>query len=176
MGYKYCILCVKPPMTNRQHQKCLTLAKDKKDWTVAQLSKVLFSDEREDSPIDVTGTQFVEKDIENMAKDELQKLLMEQMDLRKKLEREFQSLKDNFQDQMKRELAYREEMVQQLQIVRDTLCNELDQERKARYAIQQKLKDADTKTLHRELFLQSSNPAPLSYIWAPRKLMYPPAP
>ncbi|XP_075063677.1 SKI family transcriptional corepressor 1 [Mixophyes fleayi] len=130
----------------------------------------------EDSPIDVTGTQFVEKDIENMAKDELQKLLVEQMDLRKKLEREFQSLKDNFQDQMKRELAYREEMVQQLQIVRDTLCNELDQERKARYAIQQKLKDADTKTLHRELFLQTSNPAPLSYIWAPRKLMYPPAP
>ncbi|XP_053572135.1 SKI family transcriptional corepressor 1 [Bombina bombina] len=130
----------------------------------------------EDSPIDVTGTQFVEKDIENMAKDELQKLLVEQMDLRKKLEREFQNLKDNFQDQMKRELAYREEMVQQLQIVRDTLCNELDQERKARYAIQQKLKDADTKTLHRELFLQSSTPAPLSYIWAPRKLMYPPAP
>ncbi|KAM8973381.1 SKI family transcriptional corepressor 1 [Pelodytes ibericus] len=130
----------------------------------------------EDSPIDVTGTQFLEKDIENMAKDELQKLLVEQMDLRKKLEREFQSLKDNFQDQMKRELAYREEMVQQLQIVRDTLCNELDQERKARYAIQQKLKDADTKTLHRELFLQSTTPAPLSYIWAPRKLMYPPAP
>ncbi|KAG8574933.1 hypothetical protein GDO81_009392, partial [Engystomops pustulosus] len=134
------------------------------------------TDRGEDSPIDVTGTQFVEKDIENMAKDELQKLLVEQMDLRKKLEREFQSLKDNFQDQMKRELAYREEMVQQLQIVRDTLCNELDQERKARYAIQQKLKDADTKTLHRELFLQTSNPAPLSYIWAPRKLMYPPAP
>ncbi|KAG8440794.1 hypothetical protein GDO86_006506 [Hymenochirus boettgeri] len=130
----------------------------------------------EDSPIDVTGTQFIEKDIENMAKDELQKLLVEQMDLRKKLEREFQSLKDNFQDQMKRELAYREEMVQQLQIVRDTLCNELDQERKARYAIQQKLKDADTKTLHRELLFQSSTPTPLSYIWAPRKLMYPPAP
>lgn len=66
------------------------------------------------------------------------------MELRKKLERDFQSLKgsaapspgrgagaepaagavltpgptDNFQDQMKRELAYREEMVQQLQIVR----------------------------------------------------------
>lgn len=67
--------------------------------------------------------------------------------MRKKLERDFQSLKgtgdpphcpgrgagpapgtgadlpappDNFQDQMKRELAYREEMVQQLQIVRGT--------------------------------------------------------
>ncbi|KAE8618513.1 hypothetical protein XENTR_v10009406 [Xenopus tropicalis] len=102
----------------------------------------------EDSPIDVTGTQFVEKDIENMAKDELQKLLVEQMDLRKKLEREFQSLKDNFQDQMKRELAYREEMVQQLQIVRDTLCNELDQERKARYAIQQKLKETHDALHH----------------------------
>nr|XP_045016646.1 SKI family transcriptional corepressor 1 isoform X3 [Jaculus jaculus] len=93
--------------------------------------------------LDVTGTHLVEKDIENLAREELQKLLLEQMELRKKLEREFQSLKDNFQDQMKRELAYREEMVQQLQIVRDTLCNELDQERKARYAIQQKLKAHD---------------------------------
>uniref|UniRef100_A0A8C6XRJ2 SKI family transcriptional corepressor 1 n=1 Tax=Naja naja TaxID=35670 RepID=A0A8C6XRJ2_NAJNA len=80
--------------------------------------------------------------------EELQRLLLEQMDLRKKLEREFQSLKDNFQDQMKRELAYREEMVQQLQIVRDTLCNELDQERKARYAIQQKLKEAHDALHH----------------------------
>eukprot|EP00063_Salmo_salar_P057159 XP_014031994.1 PREDICTED: SKI family transcriptional corepressor 1-like isoform X5 [Salmo salar] len=64
-----------------------------------------------------------EKDIENMAK-------------------------DNFQDQMKRELSYREEMVQQLHIVRDTLCSELDQERKARYAIQQKLKEAHDALHH----------------------------
>uniref|UniRef100_A0A8C2HDE2 SKI family transcriptional corepressor 1a n=1 Tax=Cyprinus carpio TaxID=7962 RepID=A0A8C2HDE2_CYPCA len=89
-----------------------------------------------------------EKDIENMAKEELQKQLLEQVELRKKLEREFQSLKDNFQDQMKRELSYREEMVQQLQIVRDTLCNELDQERKSRYAIQQKLKEAHDALHH----------------------------
>ncbi|XP_063045170.1 SKI family transcriptional corepressor 1a isoform X3 [Engraulis encrasicolus] len=59
------------------------------------------------------------KGIENMAKEELQKQLVEQVELRKKLEREFQHLKDNFQDQMKRELSYREEMVQQLQIVRE---------------------------------------------------------
>nr|XP_008118640.1 PREDICTED: SKI family transcriptional corepressor 1 [Anolis carolinensis] len=96
----------------------------------------------------ISGTQLGEKDFGNMARDELQKLLLEQMELRKKLEREFQSLKDNFQDQMKRELAYREEMVQQLQIVRDTLCNELDQERKARYAIQQKLKEAHDALHH----------------------------
>ncbi|XP_051511654.1 SKI family transcriptional corepressor 1 homolog-B-like isoform X2 [Myxocyprinus asiaticus] len=89
-----------------------------------------------------------EKDIENMAKEELRKQLLEQVELRKKLEREFQSLKDNFQDQMKRELSYREEMVQQLHIVRDTLCNELDQERKARYAIQQKLKEAHDALHH----------------------------
>ncbi|XP_019908610.1 SKI family transcriptional corepressor 1a isoform X2 [Esox lucius] len=88
-------------------------------------------------------SRIPQKDIENMAKEELQKQLVEQVELRKKLEREFQSLKDNFQDQMKRELSYREEMVQQLQIVRDTLCSELDQERKARYAIQQKLKAHD---------------------------------
>ncbi|XP_074863160.1 SKI family transcriptional corepressor 1 [Carettochelys insculpta] len=108
------------------------------------------SAERGEEPLgtDFLGTPLVEKDIENLARDDLQKLLLEQMELRKKLEREFQSLKDNFQDQMKRELAYREEMVQQLQIVRDTLCNELDQERKARYAIQQKLKEAHDALHH----------------------------
>ncbi|XP_076588359.1 SKI family transcriptional corepressor 1a isoform X1 [Chaetodon auriga] len=89
-----------------------------------------------------------ERNLENMAKEELQKQLVEQVELRKKLEREFQHLKDNFQDQMKRELSYREEMVQQLQIVRDTLCSELDQERKARYAIQQKLKEAHDALHH----------------------------
>ncbi|TRZ03517.1 hypothetical protein DNTS_030872 [Danionella cerebrum] len=62
---------------------------------------------------------LIEKNIENMAKEELQKQLVEQVELRKKLEREFQNLKDSFQDQMKRELSYREEMVQQLQIVRE---------------------------------------------------------
>ncbi|KAL2094060.1 hypothetical protein ACEWY4_011372 [Coilia grayii] len=86
--------------------------------------------------------------IESMAKEELQKQLVEQVELRKKLEREFQTLKDNFQDQMKRELSYREEVVQQLQIVRDTLCSELDHERKARYAIQQKLKEAHDALHH----------------------------
>ncbi|KAM6943050.1 SKI family transcriptional corepressor 1 homolog-B-like [Xenentodon cancila] len=60
-----------------------------------------------------------ERNLEKMAKEELQKQLVEQVELRKKLEREFQHLKDNFQDQMKRELSYREEMVQQLQIVRE---------------------------------------------------------
>uniref|UniRef100_A0A8B9U0P4 c-SKI SMAD4-binding domain-containing protein n=1 Tax=Anas zonorhyncha TaxID=75864 RepID=A0A8B9U0P4_9AVES len=57
--------------------------------------------------------------------EELQKVLFEQIDLRRRLEQEFQVLKgnasfpvfNNFQDQMKRELAYREEMVQQLQII-----------------------------------------------------------
>nr|XP_046251440.1 SKI family transcriptional corepressor 1 homolog-B isoform X3 [Scatophagus argus] len=57
--------------------------------------------------------------IESLAKEELQKQLLEQVELRKRLEREFQNLKDNFQDQMKRELSYREEMVQQLHIVRE---------------------------------------------------------
>ncbi|KAM3869796.1 SKI family transcriptional corepressor 1 homolog-B [Diretmus argenteus] len=60
-----------------------------------------------------------QKHTETLAKEELQKQLLEQVELRKKLEREFQHLKDNFQDQMKRELSYREEMVQQLHIVRE---------------------------------------------------------
>ncbi|XP_056138447.1 SKI family transcriptional corepressor 1 homolog-B [Lampris incognitus] len=62
---------------------------------------------------------LAQKTAEALAKEELQKQLLEQVELRKKLEREFQNLKDNFEDQMKRELSYREEMVQQLHIVRE---------------------------------------------------------
>ncbi|KAM4635242.1 SKI family transcriptional corepressor 2 [Polymixia lowei] len=67
----------------------------------------------------------LKKDLENMEKEELQKVLLEQIDFRRRLEQEFHALKGtspfpvfhNFQDQMKRELAYREEMVQQLQMI-----------------------------------------------------------
>ncbi|OCT98879.1 SKI family transcriptional corepressor 2 [Xenopus laevis] len=67
----------------------------------------------------------LKKDVGSMGKEELQKVLFEQIDLRRRLEQEFQVLKgtpsfpvfNNFHDQMKRELAYREEMVQQLQII-----------------------------------------------------------
>lgn len=45
MGYKCCIPSVKPLLNQRQCQKRLTWAKEKKNWTVAQWSKVLFSDE-----------------------------------------------------------------------------------------------------------------------------------
>nr|XP_056705054.1 SKI family transcriptional corepressor 2 [Euleptes europaea] len=77
-------------------------------------------------PIQETSSPHsLKKDVENMGKEELQKVLFEQIDLRRRLEQEFQVLKgtasfpvfNNFQDQMKRELAYREEMVQQLQII-----------------------------------------------------------
>ncbi|XP_062870455.1 SKI family transcriptional corepressor 2 [Trichomycterus rosablanca] len=67
----------------------------------------------------------LKKGVENMEKEELQKVLLEQIDLRRRLEQEFHVFKGsspfpvfhNFQDQMKRELAYREEMVQQLQMI-----------------------------------------------------------
>ncbi len=45
-GYSCCIPLVKPLLNHRQRQRCLTWAKEKKNWTVAQWSKVLFSDER----------------------------------------------------------------------------------------------------------------------------------
>ncbi|XP_066457939.1 SKI family transcriptional corepressor 2 isoform X3 [Eleutherodactylus coqui] len=71
------------------------------------------------------SSQALKKDMGSMGKEELQKVLFEQIDLRRRLEQEFQVLKgtpsfpvfNNFHDQMKRELAYREEMVQQLQII-----------------------------------------------------------
>ncbi|MEE6507827.1 hypothetical protein FKM82_031122 [Ascaphus truei] len=72
-----------------------------------------------------SAAQSLKKDVGSMGKEELQKVLFEQIDLRRRLEQEFQVLKgtpsfpvfNNFHDQMKRELAYREEMVQQLQII-----------------------------------------------------------
>ncbi len=45
MGFSCRILCVKPLLNNRQRQKRLAWAKDKKDWTAAEWSKVMFSDE-----------------------------------------------------------------------------------------------------------------------------------
>ena len=45
IGFNCRIPCVKPLLNQRQHQRHLTWDKDKKDWTVAQWSKVLFSDE-----------------------------------------------------------------------------------------------------------------------------------
>uniref|UniRef100_A0A9J7Y3N1 Transposase Tc1-like domain-containing protein n=1 Tax=Cyprinus carpio carpio TaxID=630221 RepID=A0A9J7Y3N1_CYPCA len=44
-GYSCRIPLVKPLLNHRQCQRCLTWAKEKKNWTVAQWSKVLFSDE-----------------------------------------------------------------------------------------------------------------------------------
>ncbi|KAK3516053.1 hypothetical protein QTP70_004001 [Hemibagrus guttatus] len=45
LGYSCRIPLVKPLLNHRQRQRCLTWAKEKTNWTVAQWSKVLFSDE-----------------------------------------------------------------------------------------------------------------------------------
>ncbi len=45
MGFSCRIPCVKPLLNNRQRQKRLAWAKDEKDWTAAEWSKVMFSDE-----------------------------------------------------------------------------------------------------------------------------------
>ncbi len=45
MGFSCRIPFVKPLLNNRQRQKCLAWTKDKKDWTAAEWSKVMFSDE-----------------------------------------------------------------------------------------------------------------------------------
>uniref|UniRef100_A0A8C5FVX7 Transposase n=1 Tax=Gadus morhua TaxID=8049 RepID=A0A8C5FVX7_GADMO len=45
MGFSCRIPRVKPLLNKRQRQKCLAWAQDKKDWTAAEWSKVMFSDE-----------------------------------------------------------------------------------------------------------------------------------
>ena len=45
MGFSCRIPCVKPLLNKRPRQKRLAWAKDKKDWTAAEWSKVMFSDE-----------------------------------------------------------------------------------------------------------------------------------
>ncbi|XP_056455380.1 SKI family transcriptional corepressor 1 homolog-B [Gadus chalcogrammus] len=98
-------------------------SKEEPSSTVEEVESKSFSEptsEESDEGKEATArAPSAQKDQETQAKEELQKQLMEQVELRKKLEREFQHLKDNFQDQMKRELSYREEMVQQLHIVRE---------------------------------------------------------
>ncbi|XP_051726467.1 SKI family transcriptional corepressor 1 homolog-B isoform X3 [Ctenopharyngodon idella] len=95
--------------------------KTQQDQTSVNEERLKEPNDDEEAMRNDTGSRgsLIGKNIENMAKEELQKQLVEQVELRKKLEREFQNLKDSFQDQMKRELSYREEMVQQLQIVRE---------------------------------------------------------
>lgn len=45
MGFSCRIPCVKPLLNKKQRKKRLAWAKDKKDWTAAEWSKVMFSDE-----------------------------------------------------------------------------------------------------------------------------------
>uniref|UniRef100_A0A673ZAP5 SKI family transcriptional corepressor 2 n=1 Tax=Salmo trutta TaxID=8032 RepID=A0A673ZAP5_SALTR len=78
------------------------------------------SEEEGEVDVETNSPVPLKEDVENMEKEELQKVLLEQINLRRRLEQEFHALKGNspFPDQMKRELSYREEMVQQLQMVR----------------------------------------------------------
>lgn len=88
-----------------------------------------------------------------LSKDELRDVLLREAQARKKVEREFRLMRETFEEQVQKEVAYREELTKQLQVVRDALCQELDQERKARFAVQAKLKEL---SLHYQQMQQRS--------------------
>lgn len=88
-----------------------------------------------------------------LSKDELRDVLLREAQARKKVERECRLMRETFEEQVQKEVAYREELTKQLQVVRDALCQELDQERKARFAVQAKLKEL---SLHYQQMQQRS--------------------
>ncbi len=61
MGFSCRIPCVKRLLNNRQRQKRLAWAKDKKDWT-AEWSKVMFSDESNFAFLWKSGSQSLEEE------------------------------------------------------------------------------------------------------------------
>ncbi|XP_040360536.2 SKI family transcriptional corepressor 1 homolog-B, partial [Ixodes scapularis] len=93
------------------------------------------------------------RNIFSLSKDELRDVLLKEAEGRKKAEREFHLMRETFEEQVQKEIAYREELAKQLQVVRDALCQELDQERKARFAVQAKLKEV---SLHYQQIQQRS--------------------
>ncbi|XP_022246319.1 SKI family transcriptional corepressor 1 homolog-B-like isoform X1 [Limulus polyphemus] len=70
--------------------------------------------------------------------------LLQETEARRRVQKEYDRMRETFQEQVRKEMTYREELAKQLQLVRDALCQELEQERKARFTVQQKLKEAHT--------------------------------
>ncbi|CAN7986650.1 unnamed protein product [Ixodes hexagonus] len=107
------------------------------------------------SPSDTRSPEDVldPRNIFSLSKDELRDVLLKEAEGRKKAEREFHLMRETFEEQVQKEIAYREELAKQLQVVRDALCQELDQERKARFAVQAKLKEV---SLHYQQIQQRS--------------------
>ncbi|XP_075539158.1 SKI family transcriptional corepressor fussel [Dermacentor variabilis] len=97
-----------------------------------------------------------------LSKDELRDVLLREAQARKKVERECRLMRETFEEQVQKEVAYREELTKQLQVVRDALCQELDQERKARFAVQAKLKEL---SLHYQQMQQRSIIAGKQWSW-----------
>ncbi|XP_005096968.1 SKI family transcriptional corepressor 1 homolog-B [Aplysia californica] len=78
----------------------------------------------------------------DMSKEELCQTLKNEVESRRRREKEVTVLKDTFKEEVNREKNFREHMAQQLEMLRETLTNELEQERKIRFSLQQKLKEA----------------------------------
>ncbi|XP_061413826.1 SKI family transcriptional corepressor 1-like [Lethenteron reissneri] len=83
--------------------------------------------------------QHYQPEITRMDKEELQKFLLHEMDLRRKIERELQSLKACGRKPENPEKTHHaiEGSDTQSSTQIETLCGELDRERKARHAVQQ---------------------------------------
>ncbi|XP_076335283.1 SKI family transcriptional corepressor 1 homolog-B-like isoform X2 [Tachypleus tridentatus] len=78
----------------------------------------------------------------NLDKGSFPNVLLQDSETRQKVQREYERMRETFQEQVRKEISYREELAKQLQIVRDALCRELEKEQTARFAVQQKLKEA----------------------------------
>ncbi|KAI0208646.1 hypothetical protein LSAT2_006700 [Lamellibrachia satsuma] len=81
-------------------------------------------------------------DFSSLTKEQLERELMLHVESKKRLESDCRLIRESFQEQVMREKLYREEINKQLHAYRAGMSCELDQERRARYSLQQKLKEA----------------------------------
>ncbi|KAG8181360.1 hypothetical protein JTE90_008835 [Oedothorax gibbosus] len=72
-----------------------------------------------DTSAESVGEKIEIADSPDSKNEELKEVLLQEAEVRRRAEREYQAIRDTFEEQVRKEIAYREEVAKQLQIVRE---------------------------------------------------------